>query len=87
MIEAGVNGMEMDPGWYGVLAPAGTPAAIVSTLHKQIRTTLADATVKERLAGLGVEPVGSSPADFKAFLSRAIERAAELTKIAGIRPE
>ena len=87
MVEAGVKGMEMDPGWYGVLAPAGTPAAIVSKLHSEIRTALYDPGVKERLAGLGVEPVGDPPAEFRPFLVGAIKRAAELTRIAGIKPE
>jgi tripartite-type tricarboxylate transporter receptor subunit TctC len=87
MTEAGVKGMDMDPGWYGVLAPAGTPAAILSKLHAEIRAALHDPGVKERLAGLGVEPVGDAPAEFRQFLAAAIKRAAELTRIAGIRPE
>jgi tripartite-type tricarboxylate transporter receptor subunit TctC len=87
MAEAGVKGMEMDPGWYGVLAPAGTPASIVSTLHAEIRAALHEPGVKERLAGLGVEPVGDPPAEFRQFLAGAIERAAELTRIAGLKPE
>jgi tripartite-type tricarboxylate transporter receptor subunit TctC len=87
MTEAGVKGMEMDPGWYGVLAPAATPPAIVNKLHAEIRTALANPQVKDRLAGLGVQPVGNPPAEFRAFLVRAIKRAAELTKIAGLRPE
>jgi tripartite-type tricarboxylate transporter receptor subunit TctC len=87
MAEAGVKGMEMDPGWYGVLAPAGTPAAVVSKLHADIRTALDNPGVRERLAALGVEPVGNPPAEFAQFLARAIERAAELTRVAGIEPE
>ena len=87
MVEAGVKGMEMDPGWYGVLAPAGTPPAILSRLHSEIRTTLFTPGVKERLAGLGVDPVGDTPAEFREFLIRAIKRAGELTRIAGIQPE
>jgi tripartite-type tricarboxylate transporter receptor subunit TctC len=87
MTEAGVKGMEMDPGWYGVLAPAGTPAAVVSKLHADIRTALDNPGVRERLAALGVEPVGNPPAEFAQFLVRAIKRAAELTHVAGIEPE
>jgi tripartite-type tricarboxylate transporter receptor subunit TctC len=82
--EAGVKGMEMDPGWYGVLAPAGTPGAIVSKLHAEIRTALHKQVVKERLAGLGVDPVGNPPAEFRQFLIGAIKRAGELTRIANI---
>jgi tripartite-type tricarboxylate transporter receptor subunit TctC len=87
MTEAGVKGMEMDPGWYGVLAPAGTPAAVVSKLHADIRTALDNLGVRERLAALGVEPVGNPPAEFAQFLVGAIKRAAELTRVAGIEPE
>jgi tripartite-type tricarboxylate transporter receptor subunit TctC len=87
LAEAGVKGMEMDPGWYGVLAPAGTPAPVVSKLHAEIRTALYAPTVKERLAALGVEPVGNSPAEFRQFLAGAIKRAGELTRIANIQPQ
>jgi tripartite-type tricarboxylate transporter receptor subunit TctC len=87
MLEAGVRGMEMDPGWYGVFGPAATPAAVVTTLHGQIRTALASPVVQERFAGLGVEPVGDPPAEFREFVIGAIKRAAEITRIAGIQPE
>jgi tripartite-type tricarboxylate transporter receptor subunit TctC len=70
-----------------VLAPAATPAAIVSKLHAEIRTALFTPSVKERLAGLGVDPVGNPPAEFRQFLIGAIKRAAELTRIAGLKPE
>lgn len=63
MIEAGVSGMEMDPSWYGVFAPAATPAAIVSKLQGEIRAVLSNPGVQERLAGLGVDSVGDTPAE------------------------
>jgi len=53
----------------------------------EIRTALENPVVRERLAGLGVEPVGNPPAEFAPFLARAIKRATELTRIAGIQPE
>jgi tripartite-type tricarboxylate transporter receptor subunit TctC len=87
MLEAGVKGMDMDPGWYGVFAPAQTPAVIVTTLHAQIRTALASPGVQERLAGLGVESVGDTPAEFRQFVIGAIKRAADLTRVEGIEPE
>jgi tripartite-type tricarboxylate transporter receptor subunit TctC len=87
MTEAGVSGMEMDPAWYGVLAPAATPAAILAKLHREIRVALASAPVQERLSGLGCDPVGNTPAEFRTFVQRAIERAAVLVRIAGIQPE
>jgi len=87
MNEAGVKGMEMDPGWYGVFAPAATAAPIVSKLHAEVRRVLAQPQVIEKLAGLGVEPVADSPREFRQFVLGAIKRAAELTRIAGIEPE
>ena len=88
LIESGVKGMEMDPAWYGVLAPAATPVAIVAKMHGEIRTALASSKVHEQLAGgLGCEPHGNTPAEFRQFLERAIKRAAELSRIAGIEPQ
>jgi tripartite-type tricarboxylate transporter receptor subunit TctC len=87
MAEAGVGGMEMDPAWYGVLAPAATPAGILAKLHREIRTALGTSLVQERLSGLGCEAVGNPPAEFKAFVQKAIQRAAALVRIAGIEPE
>ena len=87
MAEAGVQGMEMDPGWYGVFAPAATPAGIVAKLHAEIRKALDVPNVRERLAALGVDPVGNTPAEFRQFVGNAIKRAAELTRLAGIVPE
>ena len=87
MIEAGVTGMELDPGWYGVFAPAKTPVAIVARLHKELHAALRAPVVRERLAAINMQPVGNTPAEFKAFVARAVKRYAELVKLAGIRPE
>jgi len=87
MLEAGVRGMEMDPGWYGVFGPAATPATVVTKLHAHIRAALTSPVVQGRFAGLGVEPVGNPPAEFRQFVIGAINRAAEITRLAGIQPE
>ena len=58
MIEAGVKGMEMDSSWYGVFAPAKTPASIVAKLQAEIRKALGVAAVRDGLASIGMEPVG-----------------------------
>jgi tripartite-type tricarboxylate transporter receptor subunit TctC len=87
MIESGVQGMDMDPGWYGVFAPAKTPAAIVNTMHAGIRNALAVTTVRDSLQNVGLEPVGNSPAEFKVFVERAVKRSAELVKFAGLKAE
>ncbi len=87
MIEAGVQGMELDPSWYGVFAPAKTPAAIVNRLHSEIRSALKAPTVREGLASISMEPVGNTPSEFKVFVERAIKRYAELVKLAGLEQE
>ena len=85
MAEAGVAGMEMDPGGYGVLAPAATPQVVspgfIRIYAQRFRI------LQERLPALGTEPVGNPPAEFRAFVQKAIERAAVLVRIAGIQPE
>lgn len=48
-------------GWYGLVAPAGTPAAIIAKLNAEQNTMLKSAEFKERLAGIGAEPLGSTP--------------------------
>ena len=87
MIEAGVKGMEIDSSWYGVFAPAKTPAVIVTKLHAEIRKALTAPAVREGLAAIGMEPVGSTPVEFKKFVETSIRRFAELVKLAGIQPE
>jgi tripartite-type tricarboxylate transporter receptor subunit TctC len=87
MIEAGVSGMELEASWYGVFAPAKTPAVIVSRMHAEIRKTLSVSAVREALAAISMEPVGNPPAEFRKFVARSIQRYAELVKLAGIQPE
>jgi tripartite-type tricarboxylate transporter receptor subunit TctC len=88
MAEAGLPSMTIDAmSWYGMLAPARTPAAIVSRLHAEVQKALGDAQVRERLHGLQLEPVGNSPAEFRAFLEDQFKRFAEMVKLAGVVPE
>lgn len=67
--EAAIPGYEAYE-WNGIFLPAGTPPAIAGTLHKAVVDALEDEDVKRRLADLGAQPVGSSPADFAAFLKK-----------------
>lgn len=87
LLESGVTGMEMDPSWYGVLAPPRTPPALVARLQREMRTALANPQVRERLHALGLDPVGNTPAEFRLFIGGAIRRAAELVRLAGIERE
>jgi tripartite-type tricarboxylate transporter receptor subunit TctC len=73
--------------WHGVVAPAGTPADIVSRLSREIAATLRSPEVRDRLIQMGVEPVGSSVEAFDAVLRRDSERYGKAFVAAGIKPE
>ena len=74
-------------GWYGVLAPAGTPPAIVRRLSGDIVKILAMPDIEKRIAGQGAEVVGNTPALFEAFLKADIARWAPVIKASGARAE
>jgi tripartite-type tricarboxylate transporter receptor subunit TctC len=73
--------------WIGVGAPAGTPAAIVETLNKQINAGLADTAIRTRIADLGGIVKGGSVADFGAFIASETEKWGKVIRDAGIKPE
>ncbi|MEO8441906.1 MAG: tripartite tricarboxylate transporter substrate binding protein [Betaproteobacteria bacterium] len=83
--EAGVPGYEMTS-WYGVFAPAETPAPIISKLHADINRVLQMPDVRERLNGMGVDPILTrSPAAFAAMVHADIVRYAKVVKAANLR--
>ena len=84
--EAGVPGYEAVQ-WYGVLAPAATPAAIITKLHAGVVRALQNPEVRKRLNNDGAEAVGSSPAEFGAYIRAETEKWARVIKAAGIKPE
>jgi len=84
--EQGVPGYEAVQ-WYGLMAPAGTPSAIIAKLHKGVVLALEDATVKERFANLGAEPVGNTPEEFSAVLRTDMTKWAKAVKAAGLSPK
>jgi tripartite-type tricarboxylate transporter receptor subunit TctC len=71
--------------WYGMVAPAGTPPAIVAALHKITTTALADPTVKEKLAEQGLTTVGNSPEQFRDFIASETAKWAKVIKDAGVQ--
>lgn len=88
MMEAGVTGTDMDAAsWYGVFAPAKTPAAVTGRLEQEIRAAVSNPQVRERLVALRLTPVGNSSAEFRRFLAAAVDKFAELARLAGIEPE
>ena len=84
--EAGVPGFVIT-GWFGGLAPAGTPREIINKLSTEIVKVVQHPAVRERFASLGTVPVGSSPEEFAAFLRAEIEKWSRVVKASGARPE
>jgi tripartite-type tricarboxylate transporter receptor subunit TctC len=82
--EAGVPGYDVTL-WYGVLAPAGTPAPIVKRLHAAMTTALQSADLKERLLNSGAEPALNDPEGFRAFIRAEIGRWAPIIRASGAR--
>lgn len=82
--ESGVPGFE-DSTWFGVLAPAGTPVAIINKVNAELVKTLKSRDVLNRLAPDGGEPVGSTPEEFRQHLAREIARWRKVVQDAGIK--
>jgi tripartite-type tricarboxylate transporter receptor subunit TctC len=74
-------------GWLGVGAPKDTPAAIVDALNSAIDASLAEAALKDRLAGLGFLPQGMSPAAFSKFIADETAKWADVVKFAKIKAD
>jgi len=86
MTEAGYPQIEGDS-WVGILVPAGTPADIVTVLHRESAKILAQPDTKERLAVLGYEVVASTPEDFANRIKIEIEMWAKVIRAANIKAE
>ncbi len=84
--ESGVAGYELTS-WYGALAPAGTPAAIVNRLNSEMVKVLHHPEVKSRLTDEGAEPVGNSPQQFAAFILSERSKYAEVVSAARVPSE
>ena len=85
MIEAGVKGYESAT-WYGLLAPAGTPADIVGKLNTEVVAILKSPEMNERLSREGADPVGNSSAEFAKYIQAEIEKWRKVIRAAGIQP-
>jgi tripartite-type tricarboxylate transporter receptor subunit TctC len=71
--------------WYGLLAPAKTPPAILDTLHRTAVSALADQSVRGRLSEQGADVVANSPAEFRAFIKDETDRLSHIIRAAKIQ--
>ena len=71
--------------WFGVLAPAGTPAPIVDQLSAAMRAALTGAEMRERLGRMGAEPAPSSPAGFAALIQSELAKYREIVRFSGAK--
>ena len=73
--------------WYGVLAPAGTPAAIVTRLHTELMTALRTPDLKDKLVSQGLEPASYMPEEFSALIVSDLAKWAKVVAAAGVKNE
>ena len=84
--EAGLQNYEVTT-WYGILAPAATPRPIVTRVNAELVRIMHAPEVKERLAGLGTDPMTSTPEEFAAYVKQEIAKWADVIRKAGLKPE
>lgn len=86
LAESGLPGFDVTS-WYSIVAPAATPAEIINRLHDEIAKALREADVREKLAGLGAEPVANTPAEFAAMIRTEGAKWGEIVRSAKITIE
>ena len=87
MAESGFPGFEETAPWVGLLAPTGTPAAIVDRLSVEMRKSLAKPETIARLKALGAITMGDTPGEYLKFLRKDHERWARVIKASGVKAE
>jgi tripartite-type tricarboxylate transporter receptor subunit TctC len=81
-----VHGYEASS-WFGILAPAKTPRAIIDKVNAAANKALADPAVKKQMDSLGVELIGGTPAQFEAYLKARVEELRTVSKAANLTPQ
>ena len=82
--ESGLPGYSM-LAWWGLLAPAATPGAVVTRVYGDVTRLLQEPALRERLAAVGIDTAGSSPDEFGAFIRAEIATWTRVVKTAGVR--
>ena len=84
MADAGLPGFDVST-WFGVFAPAGTPAPIVARLNSAMTAALRSSEMRERLARMGAEPAPGTPEQFSELLRRELAKYQQVVKFSGAR--
>lgn len=84
--EAGLPGFDYTI-WWGIWAPAGTPAELVGKLAKDIARALAAPDLRDQFTKFGSEPMSMTPAEFERFVRSEIDDSTRIVKAAGIKPQ
>jgi tripartite-type tricarboxylate transporter receptor subunit TctC len=84
MVESGLPGFDVST-WFGILAPAGTPATIVARLNEAFVAALRTPEMRDRLARMGAEPAPTSPAEFAALITSELAKYQQVVKFSGAR--
>lgn len=86
LAEAGVAGFDYAP-WYGVFAPAGTPAAVVQKIHDAVNKVIAEPEIRDKLARQGLEVTPMTREEFASLVASDLPRWARLIRELGIKGE
>ena len=84
--ESGLKGFELGS-WYAMFAPGATPPEITRSLHRGVVKAIAASGMREQFAGLGAEPIGSTPEDLAVVVQRDLKKWAKVARDANVKPE
>jgi tripartite-type tricarboxylate transporter receptor subunit TctC len=85
MIESGVPGYDIGV-WFGLLAPAGTPASIVNKLHDELAEIIQLPDVREKMLVQGLEPTTNTPEEFAEMIKNEVVRWGKIVETAKVKP-
>jgi tripartite-type tricarboxylate transporter receptor subunit TctC len=84
--ESGLPGFDVTS-WYGLVVRSGTPAAVIDKIQRDAAEALRDPEVRGKLAALGLEPMGNTPAQFAAMIASETGKWSDIVRKANIRPQ
>jgi tripartite-type tricarboxylate transporter receptor subunit TctC len=86
LAESGLAGYEAVQ-WFGLLVPAGTPRPVIDRLHEETLSAINAPETKQRLVNEGLDPIGSKPDEFAAYIGAELAKWGKVIRAAGIKPE